>query len=606
MDMIYADRTGKDLGVLTEYTMDMAYGSDENDFEIVIPRKKHCCMDGYIIYSEGTEYGGIIDTISADTESGTVTYYGRTWHGVLNSTVLCPDEQQDYLVLDGEANTVLMEILYRLNLVSVFSVASEDSGIDISDYSMERYVKGYDGICKMLSDNNAKIGMEWKDGRVELSALPVMDYSQDMEFNDSQMSMKVKRNYRPVNHIVCLGSGDLADRAVIHIFTDENGGVQPYTTTDVPLEDSDYITDQRNKILTGCDEVSEVIDYPNSDATYNYIPTTQKPSGWEKKCDSYFLQEDEKYKNVEYEKQDVYTVLKKQPYDWDVDYTNYYVEDGGIFTRVRSTTNYDKQTKKPSDWKKNYKNYYEKKDGSYVRVQGVEHEKYKEQARRPKDWSKNYSKYFYTYSDGIVTEKRNVSGISKHRYKMQTRKPTDWDVDYTNYYRRKSTGGFERVPEKEKSVPSWKKRTYYTRISYSVAPKWNECKRFTYSRSVSAPEWGGGTYYTRVDSDAPIFEKGKYYSKSETETAPEWVPDTYYSQVEDRYAELVRHGIERLEELWSMDETELSLKDTDRVYDIGDYVGAYEHVTELDTVQVIMKKIIRIEKGIVSIRYESK
>lgn len=49
----------------------------------------------------------------------------------------------------------------------------------------------------------------------------IHDYSQDEEFDTSQVDFEVSRNYSPVNHIIALGQGDLADRAVIHIFADE-------------------------------------------------------------------------------------------------------------------------------------------------------------------------------------------------------------------------------------------------------------------------------------------------------------------------------------------------------------------------------------------------
>lgn len=90
MDLIYADETRKDLGVLNSYSLDMAYGSDENDFTCSVDRRDHCCSEGYFIYVEDEEYGGIVDSIRVDTESDEIRYIGRTWHGILEKKVICP------------------------------------------------------------------------------------------------------------------------------------------------------------------------------------------------------------------------------------------------------------------------------------------------------------------------------------------------------------------------------------------------------------------------------------------------------------------------------------------------------------------------------------
>ncbi|MCM1545053.1 MAG: siphovirus ReqiPepy6 Gp37-like family protein, partial [Ruminococcus sp.] len=224
MDLIYADSSREDIGILNEYSFDMAYGSDENNFECTIDRNEHCCHEGYFLYVENEEYGGIIDEIKVDTNKEEITYIGRTWHGILESKVICPDEGQDYAVFDGEANTVLRQIVDMLNLSSLFVVSSEISCIEISGYQMDRYITGYSGIMKMLKAFDAKLYIRWSNGMVELSATERYDYSQDEEFDASQVDFIIKKNFNPVNHIICLGQGNLKDRAVIHVFTDENGG----------------------------------------------------------------------------------------------------------------------------------------------------------------------------------------------------------------------------------------------------------------------------------------------------------------------------------------------------------------------------------------------
>ena len=207
MDLIYADETKKDIGVMMAYTLDMAYGEDENNFECVVDSQNHCCREHYYLYVEGEDYGGYIDAVKVDTSTGEITYSGRTWHGILEGKVICPDPGQDYAVYDGEANTVIQEIIDDIGLGDLFAASQEDSDIEIVGYKMERYTYAYTGIRQMLKASNAKLIMRWVDGMVRLSAEPAYDYSQDEEFDTSQVDFILKKNFDPVNHIICLGQG---------------------------------------------------------------------------------------------------------------------------------------------------------------------------------------------------------------------------------------------------------------------------------------------------------------------------------------------------------------------------------------------------------------
>lgn len=245
MDLIYADETRKDIGELTGYTLDLAFGEDENDFRCQVSMENHRCKVDYYLYLEGTEYGGIIDTLGVDTVSGTVTYEGRTWHGILDKKILCPDEGEDYLRLSGEANAVLSELILRMGLDDLFEAPKKDSGIIIENYSMNRFVGAYSGIRKMLAAFSGKLKLHHAGVKVQLSAVPVVDYSQDEEWDSSQIGINASQNANPVNHMICMGKGELSERQVLHLYMDEVGNVS-YEQT-----------------LTGVKEVSEAYDNPN-------------------------------------------------------------------------------------------------------------------------------------------------------------------------------------------------------------------------------------------------------------------------------------------------------------------------------------------------------
>lgn len=247
MDLIYANEQRQDLGVLLDYALDLAYGKDENDFECRIAANVHCCRPGFVLYIEGTEYGGFVDAIESDTANQEVIYSGRTWHGVLNSKVIQPGDS-DYLIVRGEANAIIATLLRQLGLDNLFQASSESSGLQLNFYQMPRYIPAYDGIRKMLSTVGGKLLTTFKDGKVILSAVAKHDYSQDEEFDSDLMDFQVKQNHSTVNHLICLGRGELSERTVIHLYADADGNISQKQTQ------------------FGLDEYAAVYDYSNAES----------------------------------------------------------------------------------------------------------------------------------------------------------------------------------------------------------------------------------------------------------------------------------------------------------------------------------------------------
>lgn len=230
MDLIYTNEQREDLGVLFDYSFDLAFGSSENDFELKTSTANHVLKEGYYVYMEGTEYGGVVDNIKVKTESKELIYEGRTYHGILESKVIEPDANTNYLVVSGEANAVLGQIIQRLALTDLFKASTDISDFTISNYQFNRYVAGYTGIKQMLNSVGAKLHITFEDGYVVLSALPIVDYSKDDEFDTDQIKFDIEKYYNPINHLICLGKGELADRQIIHLYADAEGNISKEQT----------------------------------------------------------------------------------------------------------------------------------------------------------------------------------------------------------------------------------------------------------------------------------------------------------------------------------------------------------------------------------------
>lgn len=596
MDLIYTDKNRKDIDVLSDYELDEAFGKNENNFSLKISLSEHCMEPGCVIYAENTEYGGIIDTLNPNTKDSTLTYKGRTWHGILNSKVLEPDAGEDYLILSGEANSVLKEIITRLKLNDVFSVSEEDSGIEIIHYQCSRYPCAYDEIRKMLYEFMGKLTINCQMKTVLLSVSPLYDYSADEEWDASQLDFAIEKNYHPVNHLICLGSGDLKDRHVIHLFTDENGGIQPYSFYDNPYQDADYILDKRNQILKEQEEVVEVYDYGNAQDTVNYVLLTSKPQNWQNVYTNFFIAKDDKFEQLTKTVEQTYEVLTTQP----------------------------------SDWGKRYASYFKKNGSDYANVDGVVQESYVKMSKKPVDWDKNYANYYVYFSDGLTSEYQGVSGVSKDRYRLQTQQPSDWSVTFNNYFKKVNVYKFfydeykkdksgtwikarvvkdsqvqNEITDKhvlifmekvsvgieykalEKKVPKWKKNTFYTKVSKQYPPQWKS----------------GYYYWRKEETVAPEFKAGSFYQERSGEVIPSWKPSSYYIEHTDHFADLVKNGIEKLKSYYNDEKITTSL-DASISYDVGDVIGSREQVTGVQAAQPITKKILKITSDGNTVSYE--
>lgn len=266
MDLIYTDANMIDIGVLLDYQFDLAFGQDENDFECTISTNDHCCDAGYYLHIEGTEYGGIIDNIEVDTEGNRIVYSGRTWHGILGSRIILPLQKDEassgsvtvktvdsdgaslvdkYLVISGDANHCIKFILKRLNLSALFTGSEEAADVLIQNFQFNRYTDAYSGLVKMLDSVKMRLHVEYLNGQVVVSAIEKYDYTTDEEFDSSMVELDLKKRFKTVNHLICLGSGELENRMVVHLYADADGNISQTQTQ------------------TGMDEYVGVYDFPS-------------------------------------------------------------------------------------------------------------------------------------------------------------------------------------------------------------------------------------------------------------------------------------------------------------------------------------------------------
>lgn len=239
MDLIYTDADGRDAGVVPHPSGDFSIGR-ENSWEI--SAREVAGLDiGCLVYIDGQgEFGGVVDEVATESSSAGATYSGRTWHGMLASMVACPGPGEDRHALSGDANACIAELLGLCGDHSPFRAAADESGIEVS-HTLPRYCDALSGLNGMLSSAGAALAIRAGSGGCELRAVPS---EAGAAYSDS-IAISMERR-TPVNHLVCLGSGELADRTVVHLYADREGRVS------------------RTQSIFGPSHMAEVYDYSNA------------------------------------------------------------------------------------------------------------------------------------------------------------------------------------------------------------------------------------------------------------------------------------------------------------------------------------------------------
>ena len=232
MVMQLTDKDGKQIRALLDISFDAELNDGERDFQISIPLSKYDnrMQVGCRVFIKNTEIGGILGKIGSSTSTNTLTWTGYTWRGLLEKKIIIPPDGQDRYTVSGELNTVLRNLIEPM-FSGVFLVPDIDTGIMI-DYEFDRFCTLLSGVTKMLKSVGYRIEISYNEGEpngagwVEVSAVPIVDYSSQIELSqDSKINFSMSQKMNGVNHLVVGGKGDMQDRNVLHLYVQEDGTI---------------------------------------------------------------------------------------------------------------------------------------------------------------------------------------------------------------------------------------------------------------------------------------------------------------------------------------------------------------------------------------------
>lgn len=266
VSIIVANASGEEVRDLLFKEYDFEVGDEENSYLVTCNSAEwETIEDGSRLYIPDTEYGGLFKRLEVDTKKGTVSAGGYTWRGMLQNKIIIPPTGQDYATDSGEINAIIGTRVSAA-FPNLFVGSSTPTGITVS-YRYNRYVSLYEGLKAMLKSVGYKMKITYNQetARVVVEAVPIVDYSAQIEYSsDMNADYTMNMEATGINHLICLGQGELKDRVVVHLYVDANGNIsttQTYFGVDEIVSVYDYAGAARDDLIqSGTEQLAQEVN----------------------------------------------------------------------------------------------------------------------------------------------------------------------------------------------------------------------------------------------------------------------------------------------------------------------------------------------------------
>lgn len=177
---------------------------------------------GDYIAVEGTEYGGMVMYVRVNTEQHKVYLDGRTWRGMLHSKIVSPPAGQDYYIVTNRIlPAVIATLLQQANLLNIFRIGTIPAA-PVQSYQFKRYCTLYEAITELFSFFGLGLQLDFINDKVHISAVSTGD---EIDITDRDAHIDIIDNAGGVNHLICLGQGELSARQVAHLYKQPDGSI---------------------------------------------------------------------------------------------------------------------------------------------------------------------------------------------------------------------------------------------------------------------------------------------------------------------------------------------------------------------------------------------
>jgi len=443
MELIYTNKNFVEQGVIKDFEFDLAYGKDENDFEIKTPENE--MEEGYYWFVKDTDYGGVVDEIEGTSSINEVTYRGRSFQGIIASFTgwqLVSGQhltvKDDTIELFGTPTEIASEIITQLGIsIIVAEPTAEEKYIN---ETADRSLNVYQLFRYAFEKNAYKILLRWNT-QIELQIAGALDYASDLYFDVSRYTVKVDKKNIP-NHLVGVFKRDEEENIIKHLYADENGVIQPYymldTNHESPLHDYEYERVQGTPVMTGLDERVEVIEGGSKIENYDVVTELTEtngntefengvPKNWNERCytDFYHIKRDD---NGDAELND----------KGEVQYVNYEVELEDVPFVVASYTYEGAEQKSVDWWNQNWMTCYKLVDDELHQLSSSDctiNTSYRPiywNATNKEYFRQHYQNYYYLVSD--PDNYAQIQGKTRYKWDPQITKGSYWTTNTGDFY----------------------------------------------------------------------------------------------------------------------------------------------------------------------------
>lgn len=271
------------------FTLDYAYGDEENDFELSFTSSsvEPTRVTAFKL-NDAPDVAGFVDTIDSTYKDGnyTIVLAGTSIQGVLDKRIIEPPAGQAYYTINGSLTSGLNTLLSRTQLSSLVRI--KDVPARSVSFQFDRYTSVWNGLRKLAKSLNMRVQLDLADdNHIELSFTPL----ETTTISSENIHYEAKKTSRFTTHIIALGEGELTARAVGHAYwtgtqivtSKPTGWQEGYTQTyEMNTISADKITDtaveQLQKIVNELQSIE--IKQPDGDYPLDCTFTlTDLPTG---------------------------------------------------------------------------------------------------------------------------------------------------------------------------------------------------------------------------------------------------------------------------------------------------------------------------------------
>lgn len=229
MALIYTDKNLVEQGYLSGASMDWQEEDDENSFSLSMGLDDYEKLSSgcYVFDENNPRFGGRVQKVRIQTASNGLIWEGKTFAGILSTKIIEPPTGQAYRTITGTLAEKINEVLTLTGLSDVFYTNA--LGGSSSSWQIDRYTDVLTAFRKLAAENELSIIVSF-DAEHEGQKLKISFASSNLdvageEYDSDLYAFDIAQDMMPVNHLICLGSGQLQNRMVRHLYRLNNGEI---------------------------------------------------------------------------------------------------------------------------------------------------------------------------------------------------------------------------------------------------------------------------------------------------------------------------------------------------------------------------------------------